>query len=373
MKIKKFRARNFSEALEAVRKELSAEAVILASEDKGGVRPYVEVTAAVDYDGAVLREARRTDVPEMLPPSAPSSRRSASAPAALTRTEAAGGAAPDGVVGDDIKNEIRSLRAVIEEMRRSGHEISLPAEKKALFGYLRERAFREDLALRACGKVTGPEDLPGLLSADITVWERPRASRAVMVIGPTGVGKTTTVAKLSALSLREGKRVAIITLDTYRIGAVEQMRIYARIMGLPFAAASTVAELRERLAEFLRSRDIVYIDTTGCNPRDTRYLDQLSAVCEVGVPLEVHMLMSASSDDGFMADAAGSYHKVPVDCIGFTKVDEAVRFGPLYNLIVTCRKPVAYLSVGQKVPDDIIFPTVDNVVDLILRKGCYSC
>jgi flagellar biosynthesis protein FlhF len=194
-----------------------------------------------------------------------------------------------------------------------------------------------------------------------------------MVIGPTGVGKTTTIAKLSALSLREGKRVGIITFDTYRIGAVEQMRIYARIMGLPFAAASTVKDLRERLAEFAGSRDIVYIDTTGRNPRDQFYLEQLMGVCETRLPLEVHLLMSASADDAFMADAAGSYGKVPVDCIAFTKVDEAVRYGPLYNLMMTCRKPVAYLSVGQKVPDDILFPTVSNLVDLILKKGCYTC
>ncbi|KJJ84901.1 flagellar biosynthetic protein FlhF, partial [Candidatus Omnitrophus magneticus] len=197
--------------------------------------------------------------------------------------------------------------------------------------------------------------------------------KAVELIGPTGVGKTTTVAKLAANAIREGKKTAIINLDTFRIGAVEQVRIYSRILGIPLAVVSSGKELKSTMVRFAETRDVIFIDTTGRNPRDQRYIDSLSEISESDVPFEMHLLISANSDDEAMIEAYRYYRKLPVNYIAFTKIDEAVRFGSIYNLLITYKKPVAYITTGQNVPNDIEFARVDRLANLILKKEAYQC
>ncbi|HAM50428.1 MAG TPA: flagellar biosynthesis protein FlhF [Nitrospiraceae bacterium] len=371
MKIKKYKAKNFTEALELVKKELSEDAIILSTEEKKGLRPWVEVTAAVDYDHAGSKEATGQIVAEV-------SKRGASYPNVQPAPETLDSSAQV-TVTEEIKNQISKLREAIEGMKNNGYEISLPAKKKMILDFLRERSVREEFALRICEKARDVEDIPALLSSDITVKEKSCSGKAVMLIGPTGVGKTTTIAKLSVKAIKEGRKVAVINLDSYRIGAVEQTRIYARILGIPLAIVSSAADLSNSLSSFARTRDIVFIDTTGRNPRDEIYIDGLLDICRSssdheslsGFPLELHLLMSANADDEFMRDSYKFYKRLPIDSIAFTKVDEAVRFGSLYNLMLTYQKPVAYITTGQTVPDDIEFINQTNLANLILKKGCF--
>jgi flagellar biosynthesis protein FlhF len=279
-----------------------------------------------------------------------------------------------------------NLSEMLAAVKDCGFETPLPANKKMIFRFLTDRSVREEFALRLCENANDLNDIPSLLSADIKIkaWntsdefspgsrDRLECKQAVMFIGPTGVGKTTTMAKLSAHALRDGKKVAITSLDTYRIGAVEQVRIYAKIMGIPFATVTGVRELKKNLVHFAQSRDIIFIDTSGRNPRDELYINDLLEISQLGFPLEIHLLMSASCDDEFMAEAYRHYSRLPVNCVAFTKVDEAVHFGSLYNFLLTSQKPVAYITTGQKVPDDIEFVTVKKFTNLILKKGHYEC
>ena len=361
MKIKKFKARSFSEALSMVKKELSEDAVILSTDEKKGIRPYVEVTAAIDYDspGSVQAVEKSQAVKPVV-----------QAPPAAGRQ-----AAPQVFDGSlyEIKNEIGTLRQMVETMKNSGYHIDLPSGKKAMLSFLTERSVREEFALRICEKANDVNQLPSLIAKDIKVRDAGTDKRAVMLIGPTGVGKTTTIAKLAALSMKEGKKVAIINLDTYRIGAVEQIRIYARIMGIPLSVVSGPEELEDNLVKLMKSRDMVFIDTTGRNPRDEVHVNEILSVCRTKVPVELHLLMSASCDDAFMIEAYKYYRRLPLDYIDFTKVDEAVRYGVLYNLLVTYQKPLAFITTGQKVPGDIEFLGLDKLSNLILRKRSYAC
>jgi flagellar biosynthesis protein FlhF len=362
MKIKKFKARNFSEALDMVKKELSEDAIILSTEEKKGLRPFVEVTAAVDYDNA--------------PDSHSGPRGNQLEPPAATHCVQAHPAAEAPAFDNklyEIKNEIGSLRELMENMKNTGYNFSLPREKRAIMNFLAERSVREEFALRICEKARDVKHLSSLIAKDIKVKTGQTNKKAVMLIGPTGVGKTTTIAKLSALAMKEGKKVAIVNLDTYRIGAVEQIRIYARIMGIPLSVASGVKELEKSVMKALESRDVVFIDTTGRNPRDEDHINEVLSICGINIPVELHLLMSASCDDAFMIDAHRFYRKLPVDYIDFTKVDEAVRFGSLYNLLLTYQKPVAFVTTGQKVPGDIDFATPDKLSQLILQKRSYAC
>ena len=239
--------------------------------------------------------------------------------------------------------------------------------------FLSERAIREEFALRICERAKDMKHLNFLIARDIQVKTGQPDKKAVMLIGPTGVGKTTTIAKLSARAMKEGKKVAIVNLDTYRIGAVEQIRIYSRILGIPLSVVSSAQELEKSVMKSLESRDIVFIDTTGRNPRDESHINEILSICRISIPIELHLLMSASCDDEFMIDAYRFYRRLPIDYIGFTKVDEAIRFGSLYNLLLTYRKPVAFITTGQKVPDDIDFVTPERLSHLILQKRSYAC
>ncbi len=360
MKIRKFKAKNFAEALELVRKELSEDAVILSTEEKSGMRPFVEVTAAVDFD---LDRA-----PGQAAAAATAPGDSAEAGFLRFRDEMAG----------QFKSEINELKAAIHDMKIGGVlNSSMDRGKKSLLNYLRERKIKDEFAIRLCEKAKDLKDLHRIIAADLRTKRERGGKKAFMLIGPTGVGKTTTVAKLCARAIKEGKRAAIINLDTYRIGAGEQARIYARIMGIPLATASTPAELRSHAAGFAKTRDVIFIDTTGRNPRDDSYIEYIGNMCAAVpadlAPMELHLLMSASSDDEFMTEAYSSYKRLPLDCISFTKVDEAVRFGSIYNLQMVYGKPVAYIATGQRVPDDIEFLNETTLGNLILAKGCYKC
>jgi flagellar biosynthesis protein FlhF len=144
-------------------------------------------------------------------------------------------------------------------------------------------------------------------------------------------------------------------------------------MGIPLAVVTDAKELENTVMKFSESRDIVFIDTTGRNPRDESYLTEILSVCQVKIPMETHLLMSASCDDEFMIDAYRFYRRLPIDYIAFTKMDEAARFGALYNILLTYQKPVTFITTGQKVPGDLEYITPKKLTDLILRKRSYAC
>jgi flagellar biosynthesis protein FlhF len=272
-----------------------------------------------------------------------------------------------------ITAEMRSLKETLQKIKEREATSDIAAKKGPVLRYLAERSVKEDLAARLCEKVESVRDVPSQLSREVKVKDPEAGKKVIMLVGPTGVGKTTTIAKLAGRALREGRRTGIVSLDTYRIGAIEQMRIYARIMGIPLSIVSTPGECHRTLLSLVREKDAVFVDTPGRNPSDEEYIAQLRKVCDTTAPLEVHLLMSATSDYEYMLQSYKAYKRIPIDCVGFTKVDEAVRFGSLYNFLVAHQKPISYVTTGQKVPDDIEFPTSDGLAQLILTKGCYRC
>jgi len=356
MKIKTFKARTFSAALDLVKKEMSNDAVILSTKEKKGLVPSVEITAGVDYDAVQKTPVQSKTVTQ------------ASAVTAPVQEP------PKPALVDEIKDEIGSLRQAIESMKNRGYEVDLPEEKKLILAFLRKQSIRDEYAVLLCEKAKDLDDIPLLISSEIKIKRHQGMKKAVMLIGPTGVGKTTTIAKLAAQAIKNKKRACIVNLDTYRIGAVEQMRIYSNILGIPLATVSNITEFKSALAKFAQTKDVIFIDTIGRNPRDGAYIKGMDEICKAaGVPLELHLLMNANGDDEFMIESYRHYRNLPIDYVAFSKVDEAVRFGPLYNLMTTYQKPVAYLTTGQRVPGDIEYPTVNRLAGLIVNRECVPC
>lgn len=395
MKIKKFTARNFPEALRLVKQELSEHAVILASEEKRGLRPYVEVTAAIDYDfqNAPRVSPHRSNGFRVNPAGMESAGpREPGAPGFHSREieHLSALSMKMGRVSQPVSEPVRDMRQSLHNQPfnsdETRHGIHLPFKKKIILNYLRERSIREEFALRLCETARELDDIPFLISKDIRVADHDifypsrtyrqalaSGAKALMFIGPTGVGKTTTIAKLAARAMKDGRRVAIISLDTYRIGAIEQIRIYANIMGIPLSVVANSKELKISLSGFAGARDIIFIDTSGRNPSDEEHLNEIRKYVHMGFPLELHLLMSANYDDEFMTETFRSYGTLPIDYLSITKVDESVRFGSLYNFSLVYQRPIAFLTTGQKVPDDIESASVDRLVNLILKKRYYTC
>ncbi len=176
------------------------------------------------------------------------------------------------------------------------------------------------------------------------------------MIGPTGVGKTTTLAKIAAnLKLRERRRVGLITLDTYRIAAVDQLKKYADIIGSPIRAVSTAEELQAAL-ESMSDCEFVLIDTAGRSPNDTMKLNELKQLLgSIGHegPDEVHLVLSTTASQACVELAIARFSDVRFDRIIFTKLDEAAHVGVLLNVVRKVNMSLSYFTTGQDVPNDI--------------------
>jgi flagellar biosynthesis protein FlhF len=181
----------------------------------------------------------------------------------------------------------------------------------------------------------------------------PGKCRIAALVGPTGVGKTTTIAKLAAhYRLKERKRVGLITVDTFRIAAIEQLRAYADIIDLPMEVVSSAGEMRQAIAR-LADLDLILMDTAGRSPRDEIKLQELTALFAEAAPDEVHLVLSATCSAMHLSQMSERFAESGVTSLLLTKIDETHGLGNLLPLVQASRLPLSYLTTGQNVPDDI--------------------
>jgi len=193
----------------------------------------------------------------------------------------------------------------------------------------------------------------------------------ILMIGPTGVGKTTTLAKLAARqALVEKRKVGLISTDNVRVAAGEQLGAYARIMGLPMECASTPEAFEKAIRRFA-DRDVVLVDTPGrARPDDAYLLRMAQALPDETV--ETNLLMNATGSGDYLERLVTDYGRLRVDQLIITKIDESRRFGSLYDVIVRAARPVAYLTGGQNVPQDIEEASPLRMAKLMLSGAANS-
>lgn len=193
------------------------------------------------------------------------------------------------------------------------------------------------------------------------------ASRVVAFIGTTGVGKTTTLAKVAAhFVLEQNLKGALITADTYRISAVEQLKKYAEILGLPVEVVYSAADLRKAITRH-RSKDFILVDTAGRSQYNEFQMDELKALLTAHPRMEKHLVVSATTKEADAAEIMERFSACKPDRIIFTKTDETRSIGMVLNLLAGRELPLSFLSNGQSVPDDIIPATADRLAELLLR------
>ena len=193
--------------------------------------------------------------------------------------------------------------------------------------------------------------------------ERPTT---IALIGPTGVGKTTTIAKLAAIySLKYGRTVGLLSLDRSRPGASEQLAAHAEAIGVPMVSATTRREVSARLAE-LHHCDIILIDTPGCSPRDAAAIAALGELLAVARPHQTHLVMSSTAAEPALLGAISAFKPLSCDRVVLTKLDEACSFGVLVNITTRLSQRLSFITMGQSVPEDIEPGDRSTLASLIL-------
>lgn len=193
-----------------------------------------------------------------------------------------------------------------------------------------------------------------------------QSQKVVALVGPTGVGKTTTIAKLAAnFHLAERRKIGLITLDTFRVGAVDQLRTYAEVIGLPMRSASTPDELVDALGEFA-DRELVLIDTAGRSPRDEPRIQELRDLLSDAAIDEVHLVLSLASSHRSLVAMVDRFRGLRPTQLLLTKLDEAAGLGAIYSAARSIDLPLSYFTTGQDVPDDIERAAPGRTARLIL-------
>ncbi|HHQ4901155.1 TPA: flagellar biosynthesis protein FlhF [Aeromonas veronii] len=277
---------------------------------------------------------------------------------------------------EGMRKEMASIRKLLEH-QISGlmwQEVERREPMRALLiKELKKLGFDDAFADQLAGLI--PEDmsihqamaqLAEVLTAQLKISEDEimRQGGAVALLGPTGVGKTTTIAKLAArFAMKYGaEQVALITTDNYRIGAHEQLQTYGRIMGCPVRQVRDAEELANALYQF-RHRRLVLIDTAGVGQRDIRLTEQLDTLVKnAKVRIRSYLVVSATSQRRVMQEAVDHFRRIPLSGCILTKLDESLNLGEVINVCIQNSLPISYITDGQRVPEDI---QVANAAQLV--------
>jgi flagellar biosynthesis protein FlhF len=364
-------------ALALVRAEQGPDAVILSSR-RG--EDGIEVIAAVDYDEALFADANRQRPAAIAapPPTTAAPARTAAAmpkpaPAAVTRTPQRPAPVTDAGYSA-MKRELQDMRRMLESgiagMTWSDRRLREPLRARVL-EELSSMDIAPDVALKLAEltPTSTTLDNPSHIPLALLVKHLPIVNDSTCVsggitavVGPTGVGKTTTIAKLAARwCMQHGAQdLALVSTDGYRIGAREQLMTYARILGIPMHAANNGRELAGVL-EKLKSKKLILIDTAGMGPRDVRLTEQLATLKHAAPRARVLLALPAQADGQALDEIVCAFVRIkPAACI-LTKVDEAASLGPVISTVLRHKLKIAYLCDGQRIPEDLHASQVKRV------------
>ncbi len=211
--------------------------------------------------------------------------------------------------------------------------------------------------------------IANLVQTTGSLWSPGDPQKRISLIGATGVGKTTTIAKLAAEAITQsGARVALVTIDTYRIAAVEQLKVYGEIMGLPVEVVLSPEQLQEAFRRH-RDKDLILIDTAGRSPRDQVRIDELNQFLGSESKVENCLVLAAPTEERLQQKTLDAFSPIPLSRLIFTKLDEADRYGSLINVPIRSNLPLAYLTNGQQVPEDLLRAEPKMVASLVMETA----
>lgn len=399
MKLTRVEAASMHEALWKIRSTMGEEAMIVGTRTlrKGGVlgvgsREVVEVYVAQGQQGGTSRRdlpASRLGDALTSPPAQPRSVVAAPPPERETA-----GDDPAGADDQKLPPHVEELSRALGNLRQEVQNLASGSRRVVLdHPFLRdafdilvshdidekfaERIVVEMRSMQLPVGVNDPERVRALVKAQVRKLFLPNVPTAMfktgmvqVLVGPTGVGKTTTIAKLAARAkINERKRVGLVTLDTFRIAAVDQLQKYARIIGVPIDVVSDPVEFRSAIQRLQREHvDLILVDTAGRGHRDELKMQELREFLSVLPEAEIHLVLSTTTQPRTLEGVAARFVPLGVHRLILTKLDEAESFGSVLSILASVGKPVSFLTDGQNVPDDIMVSDPDRLADLVFRS-----
>lgn len=363
MKIKKVQATTVQEALAEIRKDFGPDAIILhtkqlRSNPPDYTGPKVEVTAGIDEEPASRHHVTRTD-PQ---------------------------ASPDHLAAQqnsDLREQMVRMQGLIEHLTQElqyPDVQTLPLAYREIYLHLVEQEIdsraAKELIKTSRDQLGAQANSAEIISSIQDVIEKQFAvepdrdfnlngPKVIVLVGPTGVGKTTTIAKLATQkSVEEGRSVALITADTFRVAAADQLRVFADLLDLPLEVVYTPTEMKKALDKF-EDYDYVYIDTTGRSQHDHENLKSIHSVIKAASPDEIHLLLGAATSKSTLLKITEKFSMFDVTDVLITKLDEAETVGNLYSLFEKFQLPISYFTNGQNVPEDIYIGNMSAYCNLL--------
>jgi len=389
MQVKRYHAENMKQAMDAAIRELGSDAVMLSSNKvrRKGLKnlfrkPILEVQFAYD------------------PADTPASRRMNAAFMSAQEDDTYLGGSQDKGWGHKKASAVSSEQFEQLDKRMNSFESMLtdfldkftyvkrditydyPEEIQNLLGKLIDEQVREELAHSMAKQAEQMlKQQPGINAAEVIehlmleqfgrsepILHKKFTQKVILVLGPTGVGKTTTIVKLAAdFSVKQKKNVGIINTDTYRIGAQEQLQTYADILGIPIQVVYHAHELDSAM-ESMSDRDIIFVDTAGKRPGDEQHKEDLLEIVRILQPEDILLCLAATTSFSSMKEMVDTYSFVGDYRVMITKLDETKYRGSILNISWYTQKPLAYVTTGQDVPDDIEIADVEAIVRQIVRE-----
>lgn len=370
MKVKKYVAPTMPEVMSKIRKELGPEAVILNSKEikHGGFlglfkKKNIEVVAALDPEPIIPKSTGTVQTPSVFNE-------------ATIKPE-------KNNTNSDVLQEIKYLKRILEQQASQTKNNYLP-DYQLVYQHLLDQEVDANLAGEIIDTVVKQHEenkeipIPKTIIRDTQLEIKKRLhefsfegisdmKKIIHFVGPTGVGKTTTIAKVAANSmLKDHKKVAFITTDTYRIAAIDQLKTYARILDIPIEVAYTLEDYQVAIKKFA-SYDVILVDTAGRNFRDDKYINELKHVIHFDVNAETYLVLSLTAKAQDVTDIQEQFHKLSLKKVIFTKVDETKQYGSMLNIVLNHHVGIAYVTNGQEVPEDLIQPTPEKISKFIVN------
>lgn len=273
----------------------------------------------------------------------------------------------------DLMDEIRDLKKIVKDIGKS--EKSYADENSSLVKFFKDLDLEEEFIEEIIKKVGNLEEnleerekIKRVIEDTIDVRVN-SVGKVTVLVGPTGVGKTTTIAKLAGkLSLIDKKKVGLITIDTYRIGAVEQLKTYADIMNIPFKVVFSIKDMEKAIID-LDYCDVILVDTTGRSSKNMMQISELRAFIEKIKEKSVHLVISASTKNKDIETIVKGYSILEYENIIITKLDETSIYGSILTILDKGKNPISFITTGQDVPDDIKEGNKEEIAKIVLGEN----